>query len=162
VATCRIGFVGAGGVAARHAGMLSGFDDVRLVAVTDPDRQRAESLAGSHRMRVVPDVDALLAEGLDAVYVCVPPFAHGPAERAVAAAGLALFVEKPLGLDEQVATGIADALDAAAGGSTGAPGHRRLAGQGAAGGLVGDPRALRRPDRRAGGARARPGQAARR
>jgi predicted dehydrogenase len=64
-------------------------------------------------MRVVPDVDALLAEGLDAVYVCVPPFAHGPAERAVAAAGLALFVEKPLGLDEQVATGIADAVGAA-------------------------------------------------
>ncbi|MET0425041.1 MAG: Gfo/Idh/MocA family oxidoreductase, partial [Actinoplanes sp.] len=38
-------------------------------------------------------------EGLDAVYVCVPPFAHGPAERAVVAAGIPLFVEKPISVD---------------------------------------------------------------
>jgi myo-inositol 2-dehydrogenase / D-chiro-inositol 1-dehydrogenase len=112
VATCRIGFVGAGGVAARHARMLSEFDDVRLVAVTDPDRWHAESFAADYRVRVVPDLDALLAEDLDAVYVCVPPFAHGPVERAIVSAGLAMFVEKPLGLDENIPTGIADAVAA--------------------------------------------------
>ena len=32
---CRIGFVGTGGVATRHAQVLSGFDDVALVAATD-------------------------------------------------------------------------------------------------------------------------------
>lgn len=110
--TCRIGFVGAGGVAARHARMLSGFDDVRLVAVTEPDRQRLESFAAAYQVRAVPDLDALLAEELDAVYVCVPPFARGPAERAIVSAGLAMFVEKPLGLDENVAGGIADAVAA--------------------------------------------------
>jgi predicted dehydrogenase len=92
--------------------MLSGFDDVCLVAVTDPDRRRAELFAAGYRVRAVPDLDALLAEKLDAVYVCVPPFAHGPAERAIVSAGLAMFVEKPLGLDEDVATGIADAVAA--------------------------------------------------
>jgi myo-inositol 2-dehydrogenase / D-chiro-inositol 1-dehydrogenase len=112
VTTCRIGFVGAGGVAARHAKMLSGFDDVRLVAVTDPDRQHAESFAAHYQVRAVPDLDALLAERLDAVYVCVPPFAHGPAERAVVSAGLAMFVEKPLSVDENVAGSIADAVAA--------------------------------------------------
>lgn len=110
--TCRIGFVGAGGVARRHARMLSGFGDVRLVAVTDPDRRRTDAFAADYPVRVVPDLEALLAEELDAVYVCVPPFAHGPAERAIVSAGLAMFVEKPLGLDEHIATGIAEAVAA--------------------------------------------------
>lgn len=92
--------------------MLSGFDDVRLVAVTDPDRRQTEAFAADYRVRVVPDLDALLGGELDAVYVCVPPFAHGPAERAIVSAGLAMFVEKPLGLDEHVVTGIADAVAA--------------------------------------------------
>jgi len=35
---CRIGFVGTGGVATRHAQVLSGFEDVTLVAATDVDR----------------------------------------------------------------------------------------------------------------------------
>jgi myo-inositol 2-dehydrogenase/D-chiro-inositol 1-dehydrogenase len=112
VTTCRIGFVGAGGVAARHARILSEFDDVRLVAVTDPDQRHARAFATEYLVRVVPDLDALLAEELDAVYVCVPPFAHGPAERAIVSAGPAMFVEKPLGRDENVPTGIAKAVAA--------------------------------------------------
>jgi predicted dehydrogenase len=110
VAECRIGFVGAGGVAARHARMLAEFDDVELVSVTDIDAERATEFAAAHRMRAVPDVDRLLDTGLDAVYVCVPPLAHGSAEEAVAAAGLGLFVEKPIGLDCETAARIARAV----------------------------------------------------
>ena len=102
--------------------MLAGFPDVRLVAVTDLDDARAAALSAelsaelsadfsaAHGLRAVPDLDALLGEGLDAVYVCVPPFAHGPVEQAIAAAGLAMFVEKPLGLDESMAAAVADAV----------------------------------------------------
>ena len=43
--TVRIGLVGAGGVGARHARTLAGFDDVELVAVCDPDTAVAEALA---------------------------------------------------------------------------------------------------------------------
>lgn len=103
MAECRIGFVGAGGVAERHAQTLAGFGDVRLVAVTDVDSGRARAFADGHAMRAVPGVQELLETDLDAVYVCVPPVAHGPAEEAVAAAGLALFVEKPIGLDCEAA-----------------------------------------------------------
>lgn len=110
MATCRIGFIGAGGVAARHARMLGEFDDARLVAVTDLNVEQAWAFADEHGMRPVPGVDQLIDSGLDAVYVCVPPFAHGPAEEAVAAAGLALFVEKPIGLDADVAEHIAGVL----------------------------------------------------
>jgi myo-inositol 2-dehydrogenase/D-chiro-inositol 1-dehydrogenase len=103
VAICRVGFVGAGGVAARHARTLAGFGDVELVSVTDLDPARGREFAAEHRMRAVPDVAALVDSGVDAVYVCVPPGAHGLAEEHVIAAGLGLFVEKPVAVDLEVA-----------------------------------------------------------
>ncbi|GAB3808301.1 hypothetical protein GCM10027605_40500 [Micromonospora zhanjiangensis] len=94
-----MGLVGAGGVARRHARVLAGFDDVDLVCVTDVVPAAAEGLADQVGCRALPDVAAVLAADLDAVYVCVPPFAHGPAEEAVLAAGLPMFVEKPVAAD---------------------------------------------------------------
>jgi myo-inositol 2-dehydrogenase / D-chiro-inositol 1-dehydrogenase len=100
---CRIGFVGTGGVAARHATVLSEFSDVALVAATDVDPARAAAFAETFAVRTADGLDGLLAHDLHAVYVCVPPFAHGPAETSaearLAAAGLPLFVEKPLAVD---------------------------------------------------------------
>jgi myo-inositol 2-dehydrogenase/D-chiro-inositol 1-dehydrogenase len=110
----RIGFVGTGGVALRHANVLSQFEDVSLVAATDIDPDRAARFAENHGMVAAPDVEHLLALGLDAVYVCVPPFAHGPPELALLDAGVALFVEKPLATDERVAAMIADRVSQSA------------------------------------------------
>ena len=90
--------------------MLSHFADVRLVAVTDPVSGRSEQFATTFRTRVASGVPELLSADLDAVYVCVPPFAHGPIEEAVAGAGLAMFVEKPLGLDVSTADRVAEAI----------------------------------------------------
>ena len=92
----RVGLVGAGGVAQRHARVLSDLPEVQLVGVTDVVPEAARKLAAEHGAKAFPEVAALLAEGVDAVYVCVPPFAHGPAERAVIEAGVPLFVEKPI------------------------------------------------------------------
>jgi myo-inositol 2-dehydrogenase/D-chiro-inositol 1-dehydrogenase len=99
----RVGLVGAGNVAQRHARVLAGFPDVRLVGVTDVVAEAAGRLADPYGARVFPDVDTLLTADLDAVYVCVPPFAHGPAEEAVLAAELPLFVEKPIAVDRATA-----------------------------------------------------------
>jgi predicted dehydrogenase len=108
----RVGFVGAGGVARRHADVLGRFADVAIRGVADVAGDRARALAVAHAARAYADVDAMLAaEPLDAVYVCVPPFAHGAPERAVLAAGLALFVEKPLALDLDAAEELARAVD---------------------------------------------------
>ncbi|WP_406104249.1 Gfo/Idh/MocA family protein [Micromonospora globbae] len=106
--TCRVGLVGAGGVAQRHARVLSGFEDVELVGVTDVRPSAAAALAGTHGARTFRDVDELLAAGPDAVYVCVPPFAHGAVEEAVVAAGVPMFVEKPVAVDLVTAERIAD------------------------------------------------------
>lgn len=108
---CRVGLVGAGNVAQRHARVLAGFADARIVGVTDVAAEPAARLAETHGARSFPDVAALLSADLDAVYVCVPPFAHGAAEEAVLAAGLPLFVEKPIAVDREVALRIARLLD---------------------------------------------------
>lgn len=108
---CRIGIIGAGGVAQRHARVLAGFEDVQVTAVTDVVADAARRLAEAHGARAVPDVGALLSAGLDAVYVCVPPFAHGPAEEAVLDSRLPMFVEKPIAVDQDTALRIAQIVE---------------------------------------------------
>ena len=103
----RVGLVGAGGVAQRHARVLNSLPGVRVAGVTDVRPEAASALAEAHDTSVYPDLAALLDDGPDAVYVCVPPFAHGPAERAVIAAGLPMFVEKPLAADLDTAVELA-------------------------------------------------------
>ena len=109
--TCRVGLVGAGGVAQRHARVLSGFEDVELLGVTDVARDAAEVLAGTHGARTFADVEELVAAGPDAVYVCVPPFAHGPVEELVIAAGVPMFVEKPVAVDLETAERVAELVE---------------------------------------------------
>lgn len=111
-AVCRVGLVGTGGVAARHAAVLAGFDDVELVAATDLDLARAAAFGRTHQVPVAPDLAALLAAGLDAAYLCVPPSAHGEPEHQLAEAGVALFIEKPLAADQSTAERIGDHLAA--------------------------------------------------
>lgn len=100
----RVGIIGAGAVATRHVATLSAFDDVVVAAVADPVAVAADRLAAACDARPFADAEAMLDQvALDAVYVCVPPFAHGPPERSVLARELALFVEKPLAADLPVA-----------------------------------------------------------
>ena len=100
--------VGAGFIAGRHLAALAGFDDVRVVAVADEVPGRAEETAARWGARAYPDGAALLAaEELDAVWFCVPPFAHGPLEAAALARRLPFFVEKPLATDLATAREVA-------------------------------------------------------
>jgi myo-inositol 2-dehydrogenase / D-chiro-inositol 1-dehydrogenase len=108
--TVRIGLIGAGAVGTRHARVLSGFDDVELAVVHDPHRPAAMVLAEQFGAAVSDDVPGLLSSGLDAVWLCVPPGAHGELDLAVVRAGLPLFVEKPLAADLPVAEAVAAAV----------------------------------------------------
>jgi predicted dehydrogenase len=104
----RLGLIGAGFAAGLHAGSLTGLQGVEVAAVADPLPGRAEALAARVGARAYPDHRRMLnAEPLDGVYVCVPPFAHGPPELAVLERGLALFVEKPIAIDVATAETIA-------------------------------------------------------
>jgi myo-inositol 2-dehydrogenase/D-chiro-inositol 1-dehydrogenase len=107
----RIGMVGAGAVAARHARTLLAMDGVEVAGVADPALERARELADEVGAATYPNhMELLEAERLDALYICVPPFAHGPPELAAIDAGLPFFVEKPVAIDEPTATSIATRL----------------------------------------------------
>lgn len=100
----RIGFIGAGGIAHRHLGVLEQFEDVELAAFSDTDFERARGTAERFGAQAFASHQEMLAQAnLDAVYICVPPFAHGAIEEAVIAAKLPFFVEKPVSLDIETA-----------------------------------------------------------
>ncbi len=104
----RLGFIGAGGIAQRHLGVLEQFEDVTIAAFADTTPGRAASLAARFGAHAYESHRAMLdACDLDAVYICVPPFAHGEPERDVLRRGLPFFVEKPLSLDLPVAEAVA-------------------------------------------------------
>jgi myo-inositol 2-dehydrogenase/D-chiro-inositol 1-dehydrogenase len=111
--TVRVGLVGAGAVGARHARTLAGFGDVELVGICDPETTAAKALAAELGAAPVEDLESLLRAGPDAVWLCVPPFAHGDLELALVQAGLPFFVEKPLAADLPVAERVAAAVAAA-------------------------------------------------
>ena len=107
----RVGCVGTGFIAGRHLAALSSFPDVDVVAVADADPERAERAAERYGARGYTDGLALLeTEELDAVWLCVPPYAHGPLERSAVDRSLPFFVEKPLAHDLATAVGVADAV----------------------------------------------------
>jgi myo-inositol 2-dehydrogenase/D-chiro-inositol 1-dehydrogenase len=95
--TVRVGFVGTGGIAQTHLEALSRIEGAQLVAFCDVDAARAESAAARFGGRAYTDYAQMLREEpLDALYVCVPPHAHGEVEQLAAERGIHLFVEKPV------------------------------------------------------------------
>jgi predicted dehydrogenase len=105
----RVGCVGTGFIAGKHLNALAGFDDVEVVAVADAVPERAQQAADRIGARAHGDGLALLdGEDLDAVWLCVPPFAHGALEAAAIDRGIPFFVEKPLAADLAVARTVAD------------------------------------------------------
>ncbi len=96
----RVGFVGAGGIAVTHMNLLQMIEDVQIAAIADANRPRAESAASRFLAKPYTHWQEMLEEQpLDALYVCVPPFAHEGQEVAAAEKGIHLFLEKPVGLD---------------------------------------------------------------
>ncbi|HHW09939.1 MAG TPA: Gfo/Idh/MocA family oxidoreductase [Firmicutes bacterium] len=96
----KVGFIGAGNMAKGHMRRLAMMADVKLAAFADINQKAAEEAAATYGGRAYTDHCAMLADTeLDAVFIVLPPFAHGPAEEAVLEKKLPLFVEKPVDLD---------------------------------------------------------------
>lgn len=110
--TVRIGFVGAGGITTfQHLPRLARIDEAEVVAFSDVNGKLAREVAEANSAAAYTDWREMLGkEKLDAVYVCVPPFAHGEIELACIERGLALFIEKPIALDVVTAEHIRDAV----------------------------------------------------
>ncbi|GGL37062.1 hypothetical protein GCM10009037_20740 [Halarchaeum grantii] len=109
--TVDIAFVGAGGIASKHLEHLTGNDRANVVAVCDIDESAADEWAATHDADAYYDWEALFdAGGFEAVFVCVPPFAHEGQELRAVEEGVHLFVEKPLALGREYAREVEAAL----------------------------------------------------
>lgn len=94
-----VGLLGCGRIGQVHAESLSRLGDrARLVAVADPNATAAEALAARHGAAVA-EPSALMADaGVDAVIIGTPTATHCDLIHQAAAAGKAIFCEKPIDL----------------------------------------------------------------
>ena len=109
----RVGFLGAGLIATYHSKSLhvSGAD-VEWAGVYDPDRERAAQFAAAAGATAVGSEEEVL-DGCDAVYVCTWTAEHPRLVDAATERGIAVFCEKPLGVDLAAATAMAGAVERA-------------------------------------------------
>ncbi|XQY92894.1 Gfo/Idh/MocA family protein [Metabacillus sp. HB246100] len=105
-----IGIIGTGWFSGIHANILSEMEGVKVKAICGTSLEKARTFASSYGdMTPYGNLTQMLdREKLDAVYICVPPFAHGDIESELVARGIPFLVEKPLSVDEEAPSRILD------------------------------------------------------
>ena len=109
----RVGVIGAGVMGSNHARVLAGLPDIALVGVVDPleaHRARAAELANC---RTFDALEALLAEGIDAVTIAAPTHLHNEIALACIARRIHVLVEKPIASSVEEGRQIVDAAQRA-------------------------------------------------
>ena len=108
----RLGMAGAGWIAATHLENADAIDDVSVVAVADPDPERAKRVASAAGATAYPDWQSMLdRETLDALIVCTPPMAHRAPCLAAVDRGLHVYLEKPIARTRDDADAIIRAVE---------------------------------------------------
>lgn len=111
----KLGFIGSGGIVRSHLEQgLKDFEDVEFAGWCDLNEAtaaaRREQVGGQGQ--IYTDARQMLDEAKpDAVYVMLPPFAHGAAEDLVLERRLPFFIEKPVAIDLGVAQRVAEGVD---------------------------------------------------
>lgn len=116
--TLRAGLIGLGMMGRHHARNLKALEGVELVAVADAHGDPHGAAPG---LEVLPDVEALIAAGIDYAVVAVPTQFHRDVALRLAEAGVHTLVEKPLAFDIGEAEEITAAFESA--GLVGAVGY---------------------------------------
>jgi len=108
----KIGFIGCGGMNRGHMKSLSQIKDAQMVGFCDIDPDRARACAAEYGGSPFTDHRLMLKQAdLDAVYVAVPPHAHGTLEIDAVRAGKAIFVEKPVNISNEQARKVLKEID---------------------------------------------------
>lgn len=108
-----IGLLGCGRIGQVHARALSRSATAKLVAVADFVPAAAEALAATSGAQVRSAEDIIAATDIDAVIVATPTTLHYEQIHALAAAGKAIFCEKPIDLSSERAAECKTAVEAA-------------------------------------------------
>ncbi|MFQ6133451.1 MAG: Gfo/Idh/MocA family protein [Armatimonadota bacterium] len=106
----KVAFVGSGGMAEAHSAPLSAMRDVQIVGYCDVVKSKAKRMAEQYDAAAFTDATEMMdAVEPDAVYFCLPPFAHG-AELEAIKRGIPFLIEKPIGMDLALSKKIAAAV----------------------------------------------------
>ena len=114
----RAGLLGVGMMGRHHARVLRELEGVDLVAIADPGGD-PHGVAGD--LEILPDIDALIAAGIDIAVVAVPTRYHEDAALKLAEAGVHTLVEKPIAHTVEAGQRMVEAFESA--GLVGAVGH---------------------------------------
>lgn len=107
----KVAFVGCGGIMQEHYKHLSAMPGVKMAGHCDIIKDRAEDAAARFGGEAFTDcVEMYDKVKPHAVYVAVPPYAHGIMEEAAAERGIHLFIEKPIANDKATARRIGAAI----------------------------------------------------
>lgn len=110
----RVGIIGAGYIAQTHLEALAALPSVQVAAIVDPNVKAAERLAAQRSgVRVFADLATAIAEkAFDRAHVLVPPHLHAAVGEQLLSAGIATFMEKPLGVTAEETARLLAAADA--------------------------------------------------
>ncbi|PRA82971.1 Gfo/Idh/MocA family protein [Microbacterium sp. MYb66] len=114
----RAGLLGVGMMGRNHARVLRDVEGIDLVAIADPGGD-PHNVAGE--LSILPDIESLIAAGIDIAVVAVPTAFHESAALKLADAGVHTLVEKPIAHSVEAGRRMTDAF--AAKGLVGAVGH---------------------------------------
>ena len=109
----RVAFIGTGGISRRHAEGLAKRDDITFVGAFDIVAERAQGFVAKYGGSGYSDSVAEMLDAVrpDAAWVCLPPFAHGQAERALLERRIPFLVEKPISNSMDTARGILEEVE---------------------------------------------------
>lgn len=91
----KVAVVGCGGIGNAHCAAWGRLEDVKLVAVCDLNKERADALGEKYNCAVCYDI-ADLPSDLDAVSVVTPPNTHYAVVKPLLERGYNVFCEKPI------------------------------------------------------------------
>ncbi len=92
----KVGLVGAGYIAASHAGGYAADPRAELAYVVEPVAEKAAALAATYGVRPLPDLEALLASDVEILSICTPSPTHADLAVAALDAGKHVLCEKPV------------------------------------------------------------------
>jgi len=111
----RVGIVGCGGIAVRHAASVAALPQaMQLTACCGRDFAKTRAFAAQHGGAAFNDLDAMIGAGIDIAIVTIPPFARAGEVERLAARGVNLLVEKPIALDQATTDAMVAAVEASA------------------------------------------------
>ena len=92
----RVAVAGAGEFGRNHVRVWRDTPGAELAGIVDTNSERAESVAAEFGTRVIRDIQALAAEGVQAVSLAVPTKEHSRIGCQLLDSGLDVLVEKPM------------------------------------------------------------------